>query len=122
MMYLKAAVFCILIFGLVATGFGQSSRDVAAPKPPAPHYQAFKKSKKEFFLFRMFKKDKKVTGREEIADFRKRMYDNARKKAKIEQKSQKPQYTNPLYFGHKKPPKKRANGKKKFCKECGLTH
>ena len=35
---------------------------------------------------------------------------------------EKPQYSDPTYFGHKKPPKKRPVGKKKFCKECGMSH
>ncbi len=34
----------------------------------------------------------------------------------------KPQYTEKMYFGHKNPPKKRPLGKRKHCKECGLTH
>ncbi len=33
-----------------------------------------------------------------------------------------PRYTDPLYFGHKKPPKKRPVGKQKLCKECGIRH
>jgi hypothetical protein len=34
----------------------------------------------------------------------------------------KPQNSNPQYFGHKRPPKKRPPGKMKFCKVCGLKH
>ncbi len=34
----------------------------------------------------------------------------------------KPQYSDPMYFGHKRKPKKRPPGKRKLCKECGLTH
>ncbi|MEM1135993.1 MAG: hypothetical protein AAGI07_09145 [Bacteroidota bacterium] len=33
-----------------------------------------------------------------------------------------PRYTDHLYFGHKKPPKKRPVGKQKLCKECGIRH
>ena len=33
-----------------------------------------------------------------------------------------PQYSNPSYFGHKRPPKKRPANKMKFCKECGIRH
>lgn len=105
-------------------GFGQSTRDVNAPKPPAPRYQAAKKQKKGF-MWGLFKKKNKVeykTGQEEVAEFRERMLQNARKRAKEAKLSEKPQYSDPLYFGHKKPPKKRKNGKKKFCKECGLRH
>ncbi|HEX5171356.1 MAG TPA: hypothetical protein VFW11_19400 [Cyclobacteriaceae bacterium] len=34
----------------------------------------------------------------------------------------KPQYSDPLYFGHKHPPKKHKAGKLKYCKECGIRH
>ena len=44
--------------------------------------------------------------------------DNRRKSANLD----KPQYSNPLYFGHKKKPKKRKRGKQKVCKECGIKH
>ncbi|REE01232.1 hypothetical protein [Marinoscillum furvescens] len=113
----------VLIMVLSGTAFGQSTREVTTPKPPAPQYQASKKSSKGFFLFNLFKKkNKPVTTQEEVADFRKRMKKTARKNAKVEKKMQDPQYSNPLYFGHKKPPKRRPPGKKKFCKECGLVH
>ena len=35
---------------------------------------------------------------------------------------QKPQYSDPTYFGHKKKPKKRSLKKRKMCKECGIVH
>jgi hypothetical protein len=41
---------------------------------------------------------------------------------KTEKEMEKPQYADPLYFGHKHPPKKHAPGKMKFCKVCGIKH
>lgn len=41
---------------------------------------------------------------------------------KNEKMAEKPQYSDPLYFGHKRPPKKRKASKMKFCKECGIRH
>jgi hypothetical protein len=123
-MQMKYCLLAFLMVGFVMLGKAQNTRDVQSPKPPAPKYQAFKKEKKGF-LFGLFKKKKKVeikTHAEEVADFRKRMEKLQQEKAKAAEESNKPQYTNPLYFGHKKPPKKRPNGKKKFCKECGLRH
>ncbi|MFT4833957.1 MAG: hypothetical protein ACI83W_000699 [Marinoscillum sp.] len=114
------ALGCMLV--LVVVGFAQTTRDVA-PKPPKPAYQAVKKAKKKPFLKRIFHKEQEIkTGQEEILEFRERMAANSKRKAKIAKKSATPQYEDPLYFGHKKPPKKRPNGKKKFCKECGLYH
>ena len=43
-------------------------------------------------------------------------------KRKAELELSKPQNSNPLYFGHKRPPKKRPPGKMKYCKTCGLKH
>lgn len=118
-MHFKIVLLLTLFFGFVSLGFGQSTRDVDAPKPPAPKYQATKKQKKGFFLFRIFKKKKQT---DEVAEFRKRIKKKLDRKALEARKADKPQYTNPLYFGHKKPPKKRKVGKKKFCKECGIVH
>lgn len=41
---------------------------------------------------------------------------------KNERMLDKPQYSDPSYFGHKRPPKKRPPGKMKYCKVCGLRH
>jgi len=57
-----------------------------------------------------------------IEEFEKRMVANAKKNQKIAKEMKKPQYSDPTYFGHKKKPKKRPQGKKKFCKECGIFH
>jgi hypothetical protein len=55
-------------------------------------------------------------------EFEKRMKDNAKKYRKMEKEMRKPQYSDPMYFGHKRKPKKRPPGKQKFCKECGMKH
>lgn len=53
-------------------------------------------------------------------------YDRVQKAAKSKKRAlrkfNKPQYTNPLYFGHKNPPKKREPHKMRFCNECGIRH
>ncbi|WP_258098955.1 hypothetical protein [Marinoscillum pacificum] len=120
----KYVLILFFLMGVVIVGYGQSTRDVNTPKAPAPRYQAFKKEKKGF-MFGLFKKKQKPqfkTYQEESEDFRERVSAVLEQKAKEERKMNKARYTNPLYFGHKKPPKKRKNGKKKFCKECGLWH
>lgn len=73
-----------------------------------------KKKKAKYSLSGDF--DKKVE------EYEKRMEDNVKKHMKAEKEMKKPQYSNPTYFGHKKKPKKRPPGKKKFCKECGMYH
>jgi hypothetical protein len=51
-----------------------------------------------------------------------RMEELNKTRRKNEKLSEKPQYSDPMYFGHKRPPKKRKPGKMKYCKECGLRH
>jgi hypothetical protein len=43
-------------------------------------------------------------------------------KRKEEEMKLKPQYSDPSYFGHKRPPKRHKAGKLKYCKECGIRH
>ena len=57
-----------------------------------------------------------------IVEFEKRMKQNAQDDRREARLMKKPQYSDPMYFGHKKPPKKRPLGKRKFCKECGIVH
>jgi hypothetical protein len=44
---------------------------------------------------------------------------NRRKNEKL---MDEPRYSDPSYFGHKRPPKRHKPGKMKYCKECGLRH
>ncbi|MFY0606610.1 MAG: hypothetical protein JXR10_07840 [Cyclobacteriaceae bacterium] len=122
-MMLKGVIGLVFLCFLSLSAISQTTRDVA-PTPPKPTYQSSKKvKKKKGFIQRVFNKQTEIkTGQEEVIEFRKKMAKNSKEKAKQEKKYATAQYQNPLYFGHKKPPKKRKNGKKKFCKECGLTH
>lgn len=55
-------------------------------------------------------------------EFYERMEELEKVRRKNEKLMEKPQYSNPLYFGHKRPPKKRKPSRMKFCKECGIRH
>lgn len=55
-------------------------------------------------------------------EFIERMAKLEKTRRKNEKLMLKPQYSDPMYFGHKRPPKKRKPGKMKFCKECGMRH
>jgi hypothetical protein len=46
----------------------------------------------------------------------------AKEKQRLLKKMATPQYSNPLYFGHKRPPKKHIASKMRYCKECGIRH
>ncbi|SDL98165.1 hypothetical protein SAMN05421823_109195 [Catalinimonas alkaloidigena] len=64
--------------------------------------------------------------RKELAKLRKenekRVAKAMKEKKKDLRRSSRPQFSDASYFGHKRPPKKRKPGKKKFCKECGIVH
>ena len=53
-------------------------------------------------------------------------YERVEAFAKTRRKNEKmlmtPQYSDPSYFGHKRPPKRRPPHKMKYCKECGIRH
>jgi hypothetical protein len=70
-------------------------------------------------------KKKKATGKVTY-DAREKYYDRmeAVEKAnrKNEREMEKPQYSDPTYFGHKRPPKRRPVNKMKYCKVCGIRH
>jgi hypothetical protein len=55
-------------------------------------------------------------------EYYKRMAHLEKSRRKNERLASKPQYSDPLYFGHKHPPKKRKPSKMKFCKQCGIRH
>ena len=57
-----------------------------------------------------------------VREYEERMEANAKRYEKEAKMAEKPQYSDFSYFGHKKKPKKRPVGKRKFCKECGIVH
>lgn len=79
-------------------------------------------SKKEYSAPKASRKSSKgpTYGLEE--EYYERMAALEKTRKKNERLSEKPQYSDPLYFGHKRPPKKRKASKMKFCKECGIRH
>jgi hypothetical protein len=116
---MKYLVFLIFSFSIVAGAHAQSTRDVQAPRPPAPQYQSYKKESKIKNFIGRFKIKKEVN---EVEEFRERVNESYKEKAKEEKKADKPRFKDPTYFGHRKPPKKRPPGKQKYCKQCQMRH
>jgi hypothetical protein len=83
------------------------------PNAPAPDkYEPKKKSKKP----------SKGPTFESEQQYYERTAQLEKQRRKNERYLDKPQYSDPSYFGHKRPPKKRPPGKMKYCKVCGLRH
>ncbi len=57
-----------------------------------------------------------------IVAYEERMQANVKKYKAMARHMKKPQYADPSYFGHKRKPKKRPVGKRKYCTECGIVH
>jgi hypothetical protein len=83
------------------------------PYYPQNNYQPSRKSSKKKEAGPSFDSEREYYARLEQIEKTRR---------KNEKMLEKPQYSDPTYFGHKRPPKKRARGKMKFCKECGIRH
>ena len=119
--FLFSILVCLILSSLpIHELSAQTSR--SADEAMARKKSIKKTGTKRFAIFNKKKKSPYKTADQLQEEYVARMKSNAKRRDKEEKMADKPQYSNPLYFGHKKPPKKRKNGKKKFCKECGLTH
>lgn len=71
-------------------------------------------------------KKKKSKNSKTTYDARDNFYDRQEalsdQRSKDERNADNPKYSDPQYFGHKRPPRKRAASKMKFCKVCGIRH
>lgn len=69
-------------------------------------------------------KKKKGTGPtyNSMKEYENRLDDRGKTYRKNEKNVVTEQYVNPMYFGHKRPPKKRPAHKMKLCKVCGIRH
>lgn len=116
MRFLVLSCFGIFFLLISSNSFAQTSRESEA-KPVVPSTtQSFSKKKKAS------KKAYSKNYDQGIKDYENLMKANKKKYKKMEKGMEKPQYSDPTYFGHKKPPKKRPKNKRKFCKECGIVH
>ncbi|MEP2025726.1 MAG: hypothetical protein ABJH98_03970 [Reichenbachiella sp.] len=116
MRFLILFCFGIILLFVSNESFAQSSRESEVKPIPASSSQTFSNKKK---------KSKKAFNKnydQGIKDYEKLMKANKKKYRKMAKGMEKPQYSDPTYFGHKKKPKKRPKGKRKFCDECGIVH
>jgi uncharacterized protein HemX len=118
----------VLLVGLSTLAFGQNKKKKQSEPAPTsqqpsslspnttPQVQQPSKTKSKT------KSPKLEVRYDAERQYYKRAKQVAKDQIKAEKELQKPQYSDPLYFGHKRPPKKRPLGKQKFCKECGMKH
>jgi hypothetical protein len=115
----------IILFILTALGhfsiFGQDSRSIGN-SPQSKNYFLFSAKQVAAVLAAYQKHPYTLYYDNLIVEYEKRMKDNAHKYKVMARKMRKPQYSDPSYFGHKRKPKKRPVGKRKYCKECEIVH
>lgn len=116
------AITVLFIFAAVNSASAQflkkKKRDTQAVSQPS--------SVEPFYPQQNYEPKKKKPSGKITYDARDKFYARMEQVAKAHRKAEKemlkPQYSDPSYFGHKKPPKRRPAGKLKYCKECGLRH
>ena len=95
---------------------------------PVAKTETVKKKESKFRLFSSNRSKKKYKGSyswqfdQQIIEYQDRMKAVAKQDRKDARLARKPQYSDPMYFGHKRKPKKRKPGKRKLCKECLVVH
>lgn len=114
----------MLFFNL--EGQAQNSRDVETRRRFPTNLQNHESSSKKKISKRKAKKKLEKTYaayfNRKVTEYEERMVANVKRNNKMAKEMNKERHRDPSYFGHKKPPKKRANGKKRKCKECHMWH
>jgi hypothetical protein len=101
--------------------FGQDSRSIIAPDKNTESFVSY--TNRVDAVLEIYKNHPYTIYYDNlIVEYEERMKANVHKYKVMARKMKKPQYSDPSYFGHKRKPKKRAVGKRKFCKECEIVH
>ncbi len=121
MMMRVLLVICLLTLGALAAS-AQDSRNPTAKKKKldymvTPDYAKWASVRKAFYEHPYNKYYDRL-----VEEYYKRKEEVIKRNQKLAKKLEKPQYSDPSYFGHKRKPKKRPVGKRKYCKECGIVH
>jgi len=137
---MRAQIILVFIFIFISGftgGFAQSNnqsgsaedkRSYASSVDPSPIFPENSASRKRLKKSTIKSSKAKFKGsfawqlEQKKKDYGRLMKENARKYRKEWRQSLKPQFSDPMYFGHKKKPKKRPPGKRRLCKECGIVH
>ncbi len=117
--------FMVMAGGIFAQG--RKTKEKPAPtSPEAPTALRPFLPEKDYAPEKQEKKSRREKEQPITYNARERFYERMEEVAKQRRKNEKlmakPQYSDPMYFGHKRPPKKRPPEKMKYCKVCGIRH
>lgn len=117
-------LFILFLVGVVTTSFGQTRKNKkrSQRQPQAVQPTTLNPLPQKEYAPKASRKSTKGPTYESEENYYERMAQLQKTKRKNESQQLKPQYSDPMYFGHKRPPKKRKPGKMKYCRECGIRH
>ncbi len=121
---IRSLIALIISVGMatLSSGQNQDSQNRGAPNSRSPGssstvYGSQRTSKKV-----SAHKYLKGSSEELIREYNQRVRKSVKQYKREQKMMTKPRYSNPLYYGHKRPPKIRKVGKRKFCKTCEIVH
>ena len=120
-------LFCLSVLAMTVTwSYGQSTAEFVGPLPRAPEVKSNEPVHRKGVYSPRLSKAYKVKKRKVTHSAQYEFYDRVEQAAKDHKRQlkilSKPQYSNFLYYGHKRKPKIHAPEKMKYCKECGIRH
>ncbi len=118
--------FVSMLVMTVSLAYGQSKGEFSGPFPkeskPTIREPVYKKGVFSPHRAKSYKLKKQKVTHSAQYEFYERVEQAAKDREKLLKKLAKPQYSNFLYYGHKRKPKKHAPNKMKYCPECGIRH
>lgn len=116
-------LFLIVFIMAIGSSFAQSKRKKAKHQEAAAGQSS---SLAPYYPQKDYEPKKKKAAGKVTYDARDRFYERMEEVQKANRKNEKemekPQNSDPMYFGHKRPPKKRPVNKMRYCKVCGIRH
>ncbi len=115
-------ILIVLIGGITAEVFGQSLKSKRKTETAQQPTSLNPTNPQKEYTPNASRKSSRGASNDLEEEYHQRMAAVQKTRKKDLRLMAKPQFSDPLYFGHKKLPKKRKPSKMKFCKECGIRH
>ena len=121
----KKLLLLLLFVVAASVASAQNSKDVGDPLLKADQQAVEQYHQRDAYTHhkvKAFKWKRQNVKHTAQYEFYKRVELAAKEHQRELKKLHKPQYSDFLYYGHKRKPKKHAAGKLQYCKECGIRH
>lgn len=117
-------LFILIVFigGITAEVFGQSLKSKRKTETAQQPTSLNPANPQKEYAPNSLRKSSRGSSHDLEEEYHQRMASLQKTRKKDLRLMAKPQFSDPLYFGHKKLPKKRKPSRMKFCNECGIRH